>query len=87
MMSQTLLDFNFQALIVMVILIFHVIISLFIYVKARRWLLIFISFIFSIIIGVNSFQYPLPLQVELVFFDIFVNFIMFVYATFKAFKR
>lgn len=78
------LDPNFGSLFSLGIMLFHLLVSLYIFKRVRIWIIIFLNFCFSVIFGIGSFQYPFPMQIYLVFFDILLNAI---YLTWNSFNR
>lgn len=72
---------NFDGLMVLIIIFFHIVFSLYIWKKAKRFTLLFINFAFSILMGINSFNYWIPLQIYIVIFDILLNGYFFAYGT------
>lgn len=61
--------------------------SVYSYIKMKTWLICFLNFIFSILIGTASFAVSIPLSPYIQIFIIFVNLIILLEITLKKFNK
>jgi hypothetical protein len=66
-------------------IMFHIVFSIWLYNKARRWILIGMNFMFSIILMFTTFQYNVIMSPLIQFFDIMINGILFMMVSIQAF--
>lgn len=78
---------NFDGIVAMGIVLLTMIMTIFFYIKARRWILITISFLFSLIVSIASFEYAMPLTPWVQIMSILVNSIIFILTSIEAFNR
>lgn len=77
--SNIILFQNFDGFLTLMIVFFHIILSTIMFMKIKRNIILFINLMFSVILGIASFDYWIPLQTYLVIFDILINVIFFAY--------
>lgn len=75
---------NLEGLMTMVIMGFHILISIILYLKVRRFIVILTNLMFSIIFGLASLSYFYSMQIWILFFDIMLNLLLFVLAMFDV---
>lgn len=83
-MFQTFLDY--EPLITMAMLIFIMLITLILYIKVRRWVLILVIYLMSMVIFGQSLNISLPLAPYFQIFFIMFQTILFVMTSLDASK-
>lgn len=61
--------------------------SAFSFTKMKNWIITFLNFMFSIIIGFASFSTSIPLSPFVQLFIILINMTLFIEISFKKFKK
>lgn len=83
--QTTIILQNFEGLMAMGVVFFHILISLIVYIKIHgkhKWLLMLLNLMFSIFFGLSSLQYFYSLQIWVMYFDIYLNLILFILSVF-----
>lgn len=81
-------DFRvYEPMITVFMLIFIMIISVIIYLKARRWVLMLTVYLLSLILGIQALNVSLPLAPYFQIFFIMFETILFVMTSFDAGKK
>ena len=71
------------ALLLIVLICFNI----YIYLKVRRWVIIVLCFMFSIIFSVGSFDYNVPFSPYLQIFYILISGIVFLITSMEAYSK
>ena len=72
--------------IALIIIFFHLLVMIVLYIKIRRWILISFGALFSVIICVGSFGYEIPLTPYIQILDISISFLLMLVTSMEAFK-
>lgn len=85
LVTSNVLNLDYIPYLTFGILIFFIILALYCYIKVRRWLLSFTIFVFSLIIGVYSFnEANLPFAPMFQIFFLFFQVVIFIIITIEA---
>lgn len=86
-LQTTLIIGNLEGLMAMIVMIFHLIFSIVLFIKVRRWIVQLFNLIFAIAMGLGSLQYFYSLQVYVMYLDIFINMMLFLIISLKAYSK